>query len=83
MTLAETLNQEACSCGLNNGRTWFRDSNGDEPTEIGEYTLFEREGSEEIDVTQVINGLCVAAVDIDGNTHEAVFGDDLLWHEVG
>lgn len=39
MTFAEALNDEACSCGLRDGATWFCDSNGNEPVVVGEYRL--------------------------------------------
>lgn len=77
MTLAETLNDGNYSCGLDEGSTWFQDGEGMESTEVGEYSLFSNNHGIEVHV--VDGGFCVAGVDINGKSHEAVFGSNYRW----
>ena len=77
MTFVEALNDEACSAGLEDGQTWFLDSNGDEPETVGEFRLLRNNSG--VSVERGSDGWDVSAVDPDGKTHWASFTSDCSW----
>ncbi|MDB4490232.1 hypothetical protein N9045_01810 [bacterium] len=80
MTFAETLNEEACSCGLEEGCTFFTDSNGDVPKKVGEYTLLNNNNG--VRVESENGGFAVSAEGPDQKTHWALFGSDYTWSDL-
>ena len=80
MTLAETLNKEACSCGLEEGRTWFTDSNGNTPKTVGEYRMMR--GKNGVRVERENDGWAVEALGPDGKTHWALYDCDYYWNDL-
>ena len=77
MTFAETLNDEACSCGLEEGQTWFADGNGNEPQQVGEFKILQNNNG--TDVRDHDKGFLVQA-EKDGEIVSAVFDrNDLHW----
>jgi len=81
-TLAETLNDlnNPCSCGLEEGRTFFTDSNGDTPKTVGDYTLLNNNNGVRVE-HEPGRGFSVAAVGPDDKTHWAVY-EDYSWEDL-
>jgi hypothetical protein len=81
MTFAETLNDEACSCGLEEGQTWFNDGNGNEPDKVGEYQLLKNNHGIRVEAED--GGFLVFGLDESGNEHVAGFNTklDYLWSD--
>ena len=79
MTFAEALNDDACSCGLEEGCTWFSDSNGNEISVVGEYRLLQN--SRGVKVESDGDGFLVQA-EKDGGVFTARFTSDLTWKDI-
>ncbi|RKZ86257.1 MAG: hypothetical protein DRQ39_05960 [Gammaproteobacteria bacterium] len=79
MTFAEMLNEKVCSCGLEEGRTFFTDSNGNVPATVGEYRLLKNNNGVRVEHSD--DGFCVEAEGPDGKTHWAVFDSDFTWSD--
>ena len=77
MTFAEALNDKACSCGIEEGSTWFVDGNGDAPEQIGEFKILQNNNG--TDVREHDRGYWLQA-EKDGEIVEAVFDrHDQTW----
>ena len=80
MTFAEALNEEACSCGLEDGSTWFADSNGNEPETVGDYRLVRNNNGVRVEDDK--DGWAVQGEHTQtGETAWAVFTDDYTWSD--
>ena len=80
MTFADALNKHACSCGLEEGVTWFSDSNGNTPETVEGFRL--AKNNHGVRVEHEDGGFAVEAFDENGEAHWALFDSDYTWSDL-